>query len=86
MQATECLVLLIYGPRLTVELDFDHVLGVSSMIQLVLDHLCLQNLHVQWNLEEDCAMSCAIFRALLDMVHESLSREENVAELALHGD
>ena len=38
MQATECFVLLIYRPGLTIKFDLNHVLCVSSMVEFVLYH------------------------------------------------
>ena len=54
------------------------------MIDLILHHLRVCNIDLKRYLEEDGSMTCTIFRALLDVLYESLSWEENVAEFALH--
>ena len=86
MEGTECFVLLVDGPGLAVKLDFNDVFCVSAMVNFVLDHPCSRDLHLEGNLKEDGALSCTIFGALLHMVNEDLSREEDVAEFALHRD
>ena len=86
MQAAEGFVLLVDGPRLSIEFDFDDVLRIGAMINLVLHHSCLRDLDLQRNLEEYGAIASTVFRALLHMVDESLRWEEYVAELALHRD
>ena len=84
MKAAKGLVLLINDPVLSVELDFNHVVSVGSIVSLVLNHASVHYVDHEWNLEEDCALARAVFCARLDMVNKDLSREEYVAELALH--
>ena len=84
MQATERLVLLIYCPGLPIELDFYHILSVSTVIKLVLHHTRRANRHLQRYLEENAPLTCTILRALLHMIDKSLSWEENAAKFALH--
>ena len=86
MQTAEGFILLVNGPRLSIKFDLDDVLCVSPMVNLVLDHSCLSYLDLQRDLEEYGTVPSTIFRALLYMINEGLSREEYVAELALHCD
>ena len=52
MQAAEGLVALAYLPLLAVELDFDDVISISSMVSLVLDHASARDLNLKRYLEE----------------------------------
>ena len=52
MQAAECLVALAYLPLLAVELDFDDVISICSMVSLVLDHASARDLNLKRYLEE----------------------------------
>jgi len=86
MQAAESLVLLIDGPGLAIELDFDNVISVGAVIYLILDHACLDDLQSEWNLEKEATMPSVIFSACFHVVDEDLCWEKDVAELALHRD
>ena len=84
VQAAERFVLLIDGPLLSIELDFDHILSVSSMVIIVFNHSGLNYSERKRDLEEDWAAATAVLCARLHMVNEALRGEEHVAELALH--
>jgi len=86
VQAAKSLVLLIDGPWLTIEFDFDHILSVRPMVHLVLHHPSICYLHLKRDLEEYCALSCVVFCALLDMIYKCFPRVKDVAKFALHGD
>ncbi len=85
MQTAESLILLINCPRLSIEFDFDNILSIGAMVKLILHHPCICDLHMQGYLEEDRTLASIVFSALFDMIDKNLTRVENVAELALHG-
>ena len=84
MQAAEGFVALAYLPLLAVELDFDDVISICSMVSFVLDHASACDLNLKRYLEEKTSLACTILRALLHMVNKCLAWEEDAAELALH--
>lgn len=84
MQAAEGLVLLINGPGLAIEFDFDHVLGVGAIVAFILHHAGACDLDRERNFEEKASLPRTFLRARLHMVDKGLCREENVAKLALH--
>ena len=84
MQATECLVLLIYRPSLAIKFDLNHVLCVSSMVEFVLNHASCRDRDLQRYFEEDASLTRTILCALLHMVNECFTWEEHAAEFALH--
>ena len=86
MQAAEGFIPLGYLPVLAVEFHLDQIVGVRPVVSLVLNHLGLHDLYLQRYLKEEAALPGAILRALLHMLNEVFLGEENVAELALHGD
>ena len=86
MQTAKSLVPLGYLPALAIELDLDHVFCVGPVVSLVLNHLSVHYLHLKWYLEEKITLSGAVLCALFHMLDKVFLWEENVAELALHGD
>ena len=86
MQAAEGLVALAYLPLLAVELDFDDVISICSMVSFVLDHASARDLNLKRYLEEKTSLTCTVLRTLLHMVNKCLAREEDAAELALHAE
>ena len=86
VKAAEGFVPLLYLPVLAIELDLYQIFSVGPIVRLILYHLSLHNLHLKWYLEEKITLSGAVFCALFHMLDKVFLWEENVAELALHGD
>ena len=84
MQAAEGLVALAYLPLLPIELDFDDVVSVCSMVSFILNHSSCRDENLKRYFEEKTALTSTVLRALLHVIDECLTGEEDVAELALH--
>ena len=77
VQTTESFVSLTYLPLLPIELNFDNVVSVCSMVSFILHHPSARNRYLKRNFEEQTSLASAIFCALLYMVDECLARKED---------